>query len=724
MKKLKYKIRGLDCANEVSALRKTVGVLPGVKELDFDILNAKMLVTLDISLTKEKDIFKAVKKAGLEAALWVDSCSCSSCASGDKPWTREGVLISCILGGLFLLAGFIAHGIIHKSFIHALVAGEGELNHRFPLATIILYTASMVSSFWFIAPKAFNSLRNLRLDMNFLMVIAVVGAVLIGEWFEATVVIFLFAIAGFLEAWSVARARKAIGSLVGLTPQKARYICPHHGDIEEKPIEDVPVGVTVLVKPGEKIPLDGIITKGSTFINQAPITGESAPVSKKSGDEVYAGTINEDGAFEFKVTRTSENTTLARIIRMVEEGQARRAPTEKWIEKFARYYTPAVIFLAFVFFAILFFLGFSAADALYRSLVILVISCPCALVISTPVSIVAGITSAARNGVLVKGGVYLEFPASIRAVAMDKTGTLTYGRPSLRKIKAFEDCSERDILRRSASLEFHSEHPLAGAILLKAKEENIDFTPAESFSSIKGKGGEGIVDGKPLWIGSYRLAEEREAPVPHKVKLEVEKLQKEGHTIVLIGHDSRICGIIAISDGIKENALSAVEELKKCGVEKLFMLTGDNYGTAKAVASSTGIDDFKADLLPEDKVSFVKSLVSEFKHVAMVGDGVNDAPAMAAAGAGIAMGAMGTDAAIESSDIVLMSDDLLKLPWLVKHSKKTLDIIKQNIIFALGLKVIFMALALMGLATLWMAIAADMGASLLVIFNGLRLLRY
>jgi len=715
-------VRGLDCANEVSALRKTVGILPGVKELDFDILKGKMILSLDTGLTGEKEIFGAVKKAGLEASHWVDKCTCSACVTGEKPWIKQGVFLACLLGGFFLFAGFLSHGIIHKSFLHALVAGEAGIKHSYPLAAIIFYVFSMVSSAWYITPKALVSVKNLRMDMNFLMLLSVAGAVIIGEWFEGTVVIFLFSLARLLESWSVGRARRAIGALMEITPTKARYICPHHGDIEEKPIEEVPAGVTVIVKPGEKIPLDGIITKGSTSINQSPITGESLPVSKKIGDEVYGGTINEEGSFEFRVTKTAENTTLSRIIRMVEDAQSRRAPTEQWIEKFARYYTPLMILLALVFFLfLLFFSGLTWSESLYRALVILVISCPCALVISTPVSIVAGLASAARSGILIKGGVYLEIPASLKAIALDKTGTLTYGRPVVQEVLPYHGHSAQDIIKRAASLEYHSEHPLGRAILDKAKKDEIKFVPAEDFSSFKGKGARGYIDGNFCWIGSFRFAKEMGEVSPEISSL-AKKLQEEGNTVVFLGKEKKVCAIITLRDGIRENVISVLEELKNLGIEKIFMLTGDNYGTAKSVASALGLEDFKGELLPEDKVSFIENLVSKFKQVAMVGDGVNDAPAMAASSAGIAMGAMGTDAAIETSHIVLMTDDLSRLPWLIRHSKKTLFIIKENIIFATATKFLFMILAFLGMATLWMAIAADMGASLLVIFNGLRLL--
>jgi len=679
-----------------------------------------MTVTADPDAVSEEDITAAVHKAGLEALPWDEAVSAHE---EEGFWQRRGRLVMCVAGGILLAAGFASHAIIHGSLFDAFAAGEGVEEHAFPLVSILLYVGAILLSAWYVIPKAVAAARALRPDMNVLMVIAVCGAMAIGEWFEAATVTFLFAVALLLESWSVGRARRAIGALLDLSPTKARYICPHEGDIEEKPVEDVPVGVTALVRPGEKIPLDGTITKGSTSINQAPITGESNPVPKEVGDEIFAGTINNEGAFEFEVTKPANDTTLARIIRMVEEAQSRRARSEQWVEKFARYYTPAMIALAVVIAVVppLAF-GWLWSAWFYRALVILVIACPCALVISTPVSIVAGLTAAVRQGVLIKGGVYLETPTHLDAIALDKTGTLTYGRPEVQEVVPFEGHTPEELLAKAAALESLSEHPLARAILLKAENDGVQFAPAEDFQAIQGKGAEARIDGRPFWIGSHRLMHEKggEAPEIHE---KAEELEDAGHSVVVVGNDKHVCGLISVADGVRPQAAATVSAMKAAGIKRVVMLTGDNEGTARAVAEATGVDEFKAELLPEDKVNTVESLVKELEHVAMIGDGVNDAPALAAATLGIAMGAAGTDAAIETADIALMSDDLSRLPWLIRHSRRTLGIIKQNIWFALGLKVVFMALAVVGWATLWMAIAADTGASLLVIFNGLRLLR-
>jgi Cd2+/Zn2+-exporting ATPase len=711
------KIVGMDCAEEVAVLKREIGPLAGGEgNLSFDILNAKMTITspgnIDLSAVSQ-----TVAKTGMKAIPWTEYCASRSCPGEDKFWRKKGRLAMSASSGVLLTAGLICQTLQGGSIWSTLVgnAGEGTFS-------VIFYLGAAITGGWFIIPKAFHSARRLRPDMNLLMTVAAIGAMLLGEWFEAATVTFLFSLALLLESWSVGRARRAIGDLIDLSPSIARTICPHHGDIEEKPVEQVPVGAIVVVRPGEKIPLDGKITKGTSSINQSPITGESAPVHKKAGDEVFAGTINNEGAIEFRVTKVADDTTLARIIHMVEEAQSRRAPSEQWVEKFARYYTPAMMALA-LFMAVFPPLVFDGEWGrwIYEALVVLVIACPCALVISTPVSIVAGLTSAANAGVLIKGGAFLEAPAHIQAIALDKTGTLTYGQSEVQRIVPLSGHTTSELLERAAALELYSEHPLARAILRKAEQNNIKVPRAENFRALKGRGAEGSINGRLYWVGSHRFLHERGGETPeyhHKA----EELENAGHSVVAIGNDNHVCGLISIADGIRNRAAEVISNLKKAGIKKVVMLTGDNNGTARAVANVTGVDEYQAELLPEDKVKAVEKLVQKYRRVAMVGDGINDAPAMAVSTLGIAMGAVGSDAAIETADIALMSDDLSKLPWLIAHSRHLLRIIKQNIWFALGIKAVFLILAITGMATLWMAIVADMGASLLVIFNSLRLL--
>ncbi len=720
MEKETFKIRGMDCAEEVAILKRELAPLVGGEErLSFDILNGKLTIERsqdDQQGWDSETIRKAVAATGMQAIPWKEYCSTGTCPVEESLWERRGRTLMVTASGVSLTLGYIFQAIRERSLLGPL-SGETEIG----LISILLYSLTAVTGGWFIVPKAFFALRKLRPDMNLLMTIAAIGAIGIGEWFEAATVTFLFALALLLESWSVGRARRAIGALMDLSPTRARIMTSGNGRIEEVSVQEVPVGAVAVVRPGEKVPLDGIIVSGSSHINQSAITGESIPVGRVVGDEVFAGTINEDGAFEFKVTKRAEDTTLARIIHMVEEAQSRRAPSEQWVQKFARYYTPAMMGVAlFIALVIPLFAG-DWGKWFYEALVVLVIACPCALVISTPVSIVAGLTSAARAGVLIKGGVHLEAPAQLQAIAFDKTGTLTDGKPEVQQVVPLSGHTGEELLSRAAALEAMSEHPLAKAIMRRAENEQVSINGVANFRSVRGKGAEGDIQGRPFWIGSHRLMHERGGETP-EFHQKAEELEDAGHSVVAVGNENHVCGLISISDSMRTDLKKVIESLKASGIKRTVMLTGDNEGTARAVAEAVGIDEFRAELLPEDKVAAVEELVEKYERVAMVGDGVNDAPAMARASVSIAMGAAGSDAAIETADIALMSDDLSKIPWLIKHSRRVLRTIKSNIWFALGTKAVFLALALLGLATLWMAIAADMGASLLVIANSLRLL--
>ncbi len=717
-----FKIIGMDCAEESTILKRELGPLLGGEEcLEFDLINGKMVVNLPHDSTEEKEIIQRVRTTGMQAIPWEQHRTHSKSSGASTFMGRHGRALMCSLSGLTLIFGFALHALPHG--VADAFASGGRTAHQFPVSAVILYLISLTTGAWYVLPKALYSMRSLRPDMNLLMIIAVVGAVAIGEWFEAAVVAFLFSLALLLEAWSIGRARRAINSLMDLSPPKARIIDSESGNIEEKLVGNVSIGAVVIVRPGEKIPLDGTITKGETNVNQAPITGESKPIHKTIGDDVFAGTINNEGAIEFKVAKEASDTTLARIIKMVEQAQSRRARSEQWVEKFARYYTPAMIALALVV-AVCppVMIDGNWGKWIYQALVILVIACPCALVISTPVSIVAGLTAAARNGVLIKGGVFLEEASRLKAIVLDKTGTITRAQPVVQILIPLNEHSEEQLLEIAAAIEFHSEHQLAKAVLKRARADGLTVTPADNYTMLAGKGGEATIDGRPFWIGSHRLMHEKNLETGD-VHHTAEKLEQDGFSVVALGNDRHVCGLIAIADEIRDEAKDCIHDLKKTGIHEIIMLTGDNEGTARTVAKATGIDSYSSELLPEDKMERVKALVARYQHVAMVGDGINDAPSMATATLGIAMGSAGTDAAIETADIALMSDDLSKLPWLVKHSRRTLRTIKCNIVFSLMIKAVFMILAVFGLATLWAAIAADMGASLLVTFNGLRLLR-
>lgn len=708
-----FKIQGMDCAEEIDVLRKELGALPGVENLSFDILHAKMTVRYAPQTLRPEDLIVAVGRTGMTALPWREEER--TAAVSLRRWTQPRELLT-VASGIALGSGFIVH--VLSAGLRAAIA-EGV---AVPLVAKALYLAAAICGVWFVLPKAWLALRRLRPDMNLLMAIAVIGAVAIGEWFEAATVAFLFALSLVLESWSVARARRAVAALIALSPPKARIVCPKDHCEELVDVAKVAVGTRVIVKPGEKFPLDGTISKGSTTVDQSPITGESMPVSKEVGSAVYAGTINRFGAVEFVSTKPAGDTTLARIIRMVGEAQSRRASSEQWVDTFARYYTPIVMALAVIVAVVPpLLLSGSWSQWFYQALVLLVIACPCALVISTPVSIVSALTSAARHGVLVKGGLYVEVPSRLRAIALDKTGTLTEGKPAVVRVLPWSGHTERELLEIAAAIEARSEHPLAHAIITHAASQGITPKPAADFQALKGKGATAVLNGQAVWIGSHRYLEERaqEDPQMHDT---LEELAQSDTSAVVVGKDHHVCGVIAVADRIRPQSRAAVTALREAGIRHIVMLTGDNQGTAEAIARQTGVDEVRAELLPEDKVKAVEELVARHGAVAMVGDGVNDAPAMARATLGVAMGAVGTDAAIETADIALMSDDLSRLPWLVRHSRRTLAIVRHNIALSLSVKALFVGLTLAGHASLWAAIAADMGVSLLVVANALRLL--
>ncbi len=715
-----FKVQGLDCAEEVAALRQAVGpVVGGEDRLAFDVLNGRMMVLEDAERVSAEEIRKAVSKTGMSTVEWRADDEESKRASERHQRAQSWFTT---LSGISLFAGVALHVWLAGGFAEALRLFAGHDGQAMPLPEAVAYAFAIGFGARYVVVKAWYAALALRPDMNLLMVIAVAGAVGIGEWFEAAAISFLFALSLLLESWSVGRARRAIAELLDLAPPIVRLKLDT-GEEREVPATEAPVGSRFIVNPGERIALDGRIVSGVSAVNQAPITGESVPVSKEPGAEIFAGTINGEGALEVESTKVAEDTTLARIIRLVEEAHGRRARAEQWVEKFARVYTPAVIVLAIAVFLLppLLF-GGAWDDWFYRALVLLVIACPCALVISTPVSIVSALAASARQGVLVKGGTYIEQPAHLKAIAFDKTGTLTRGEPAVVGVIPLNGHSERELLQRAAALEARSTHPLAQAILDYAGQIDVDAKPAEGAQVLPGKGVTGRFRDEEFWLGSHRYLLERGQETP-EVSERAEALEREGRTVVVIGNETHVCGLIAVADTVRPGARGVIEALRERGIAHLIMLTGDNRATGEAIAREVGIDEVQAELLPEDKVATVEALVAKYGTVAMVGDGVNDAPAMARASFGIAMGAMGSDAAIETADIALMTDDLAKLPWLVGHSRRTLAIIRENIVFSLGVKVVFVVLTFAGFATLWGAIAADVGASLLVVANALRLLR-
>lgn len=685
------KIKGLDCAEEVAILKREVGPLVGGEaHLAFNILGGQMTILATAPSADLDTIVKAIRKTGMDA----------------EPLTKERPTRSSNSRRALLTA---------TSAVLTIAAVLANSNR-------ILFSFAILAGVYLVLPKAWFSLRRLRPDMNLLMTIAVIGAVAIGEWLEGATVACLFALSLTLESWSVSRARRAIEKLLDLAPPTVRILDAEGRTTEVAPAA-VTLGTTFLVRPGERVPLDGEVTKGTSDIDQSPITGESIAVLKQPGSVVYAGTVNTTGTLEIRSTRMSEDTTLAHIIRMVGEAQQRRAPSEQWVDRFAQVYTPAVLVIALLVFLIpTLALGQPATHWLYQALVLLVIACPCALVISTPVSIVAALAAAARNGVLVKGGIHMETPARLKAIAFDKTGTLTRGRPAVAEVITLSGHTEHELLERAAAMEAHSDHPLARAITEHCTAKGIQPLPAEAFTIIPGKGATGHWNGKEYWLGSHRFLEERGQETP-EVHEQLEALSRTGHTVVVIGNDHHVCGYLALADTIRPEAKFTIAKLRALGIDHIAMLSGDNQGTAEAIGKQAGITEVHAELLPAGKVQAISTLVEQHKTVAMVGDGVNDAPALSLASIGIAMGAAGSDTAMEAADIALMSEDLSRLPWLVTHSRRMLGIIRANIVLSLAVKAAFVLLTISGHSSLWAAIAADMGMSLLVIFNALRLLR-
>lgn len=576
-------------------------------------------------------------------------------------------------------------------------------------------------------PAAWKALLSRRLDMNVLMTVAVAGAWIIGEHGEAAAVVFLFSLSELLESWAATRARRAVQALMELSPPTA-IVIGSDGTERETAVVDIAIGTEIRIRSGSRVPLDGEVISGNSSVDQAPISGESVPVEKSPGDPVFAGTVNQEGSLTVRVTKTAGDSTLARIIQLVGEAEEQKPPTQRWVDRFASIYTPLVFTIA-IMIAIIppLLMGQAWSPWIYRSLVLLVIACPCALVIATPVSIVSGLTALARRGVLVKGGIYLEAVGKLQALAVDKTGTITQGKPEVVGIFPLGNLAVDEILRRAAEINTHSEHPLAMAIVTAARTRNVAFDSAAEYVSITGQGAQATVDGHPHFIGNHKMAHEAGVCSP-EIEAILSGIEAKGQSLAVLGHlphgdcKGEVLGIIAIADTLRPEVIEALRKIHEAGVQKVIMLSGDNQRTASAIAKQAGIDEAIGDLMPDQKVDHVKKLVAQYTHVGMIGDGVNDAPALAIASVGFAMGAIGSDTAIETADIALMKDDLTKVAEAILVGKRALRIIRFNVTFALAVKALFIILAFAGTAGLWLAILADTGATLLVILNSLRLL--
>ncbi|CAE6794611.1 heavy metal translocating P-type ATPase [Paraburkholderia aspalathi] len=694
------RIMQMDCPTEEALIRKKFSRMPSVRSMDFNLM--QRVLTVVHAPDALETILAAIRSLDFTPELADANPDAAAAApqAPSKPWWP------------LVLAGIAAVGSEAASWLGApvwLAAG---------LALLAIVSCGLTTY-----KKGWVAIRNGNLNINALMSIAVTGALILQQWPEAAMVMVLFTIAELIEAKSLDRARNAIQGLMQLTPEQAS-VQQADGSWRLMDLKAIALGAVVRVKPGERIALDGEIVAGRSSVDQAPITGESLPVDKTVGDAVFAGTINQAGSFDYRVTAAASNTTLARIIHAVEEAQGTKAPTQRFVDQFARVYTP-IVFVAALAVAVLppLLFGGQWHEWIYKALVMLVIACPCALVISTPVTIVSGLAAAARKGILIKGGAYLEQGRKLSRLALDKTGTITHGKPVQTEFEILADVDVARCRTLAASLAGRSDHPVSMAIAAAAKSDSIASTSAtvKAFEALAGRGVRGDIDGLPYWLGNHRLVEEL-GRCSASLEARLDALEGQGKTVVMLVDAERVLALFAVADTVKDTSRAAIAELQRLGV-RAAMLTGDNPHTAAAIAQQVGIDEARGNQLPEDKLSAVAQWSQEGATVGMVGDGINDAPALARADIGFAMGAMGTDTAIETADVALMDDDLRKIPQFIRLSKATHSVLVQNITLALGIKSVFLVLTMMGLGTMWMAVFADVGASLLVVANGLRLLR-
>ncbi|WP_418133069.1 heavy metal translocating P-type ATPase [Variovorax sp. 375MFSha3.1] len=702
---LLFRIPTMDCAVEESEIRRALEPIAGVKALRFRLGERTMAITTDDGVLPEA--LAAIRKAGFKPEPLN--------APGAQAAPAAPAKIAGMSAGLARLVAALVLAIAAESISFMGLEGRGFMVFEMALALGAIGLAGLDTY-----KKGFAALVRGRLNINALMAVAVTGAFIIGQWPEAAMVMALYAIAELIEARAVDRARNAIQSLLALAPEQAE-VKQADGSWKTVMASEVPLQAIARIRPGGRVPLDGIVTEGSSAIDQAPVTGESIPVDKTIGDQVFAGTINQTAALEFRVTAVAANTTLARIIHAVEEAQGSRAPTQRFVDRFAAIYTPTVFVLALAI-AVLtpFFMDWTWLQAIYKALVLLVIACPCALVISTPVTVVSALASAARRGILIKGGTYLEEARKLKAVALDKTGTITEGKPKLVESSLIGESSgnEAAVFAVAASIAGRSDHPVSKAIAegLKGPQGEV-----ADFTALPGRGVQAAHAGQVYVLGNHRLIEERGLCTP-SLEAELERHEEAGRTVTLLASDKAVLALFAVADTIKESSQAAVAELRALGVVPV-MLTGDNTATARTIGAHAGIEDVRGNLLPEEKLDAVKAMQQRYGAAAMTGDGINDAPALAQADIGFAMGGAGTDTAMEAADVVIMNDDLRRIPETIRLSRRAHSVLWQNITLALGIKAVFFVLAVFGSATMWMAVFADMGASLLVVANGLRLMR-
>ncbi len=720
---LVFRIPTMDCAAEEGEIRHALAQLPGLRSLSFQ-LGARTLA-IDAPAKSIPPALEAIRKAGFKPVPASEAVGDAVSDDGHGHGGHGGHGHRHDHHGHNRFA--LPEGLPRYALALALALGAESVSFFAPHGPIfsglgmVLAAAAIGLAGFSTYVKGLAALRTLRLNINALMTVAVTGAFLIGQWPEAAMVMALYAIAELIEARAVDRARNAIKGLLDMTPEEAE-VKQADGAWAERLVKAVAIGATVRVKPGARVPLDGVIALGSTSVDQSPVTGESIPVDKEVGDPVFAGTINTTGMVEITVSAAANATLLARIIHAVEQAQGSRAPTQQFVDRFASIYTPAVFALALAVCLLApWLMDWTWMQAMYKALVLLVIACPCALVISTPVTVVSGLAAAARRGILIKGGVHLEGARKIKAIALDKTGTITMGKPTLVATEVLTSDHEKpQVLQWAADLAGHSDHPVSKAIAQGLGVQG--NAQLQGFKALPGRGIEAKADGLSLILGNHRLIEDRGLCRP-QIELRLAEHEAQGRTVTMLASSAQVLAIFAVADTIKESSRQAIAELHALGVAST-MLTGDNAATAAAIAKEAGIEDARGNLLPEDKLAAIEDLQKKYGYVAMTGDGINDAPALARADIGFAMGGAGTDTAMEAADVVIMNDDLRRIPEAIRLSRKTQAILWQNIALALGIKAVFLVLALFNGATMWMAVFADMGASLLVVFNGLRVLRF
>lgn len=716
MPRLVFQVRGLDCAEEVRTLKLALSPLVPENTLQFDLLSGRLMIDAEGFAPEVPAILRAIQRTGMRARLVEDGAPVQEPVHGGWGLEQQSIASGLLLFTLALLLQFL----FSRMALGALLAAW-RMEFLLLLPGLLFVAAPLVASAYLL-PRALRAVRALRADMHLLVSIAVLGALLLGEQGEAFLVAILFAASLWLEQWSVRRAGHAINALLDLAPAEARVLDdPGTADAGRLlPVQEVKIGTLLRVLPGERVPIDGQVERGETSMDQSPLTGESRPVPKQPGDSVIAGTINIEASFDYRTTTTAQDSTPARILKMVSEAHGRKAEAERWIDAFAARYTPAMVLCALLVGVLRSALGAPWQESVNLSLTVLLIGCPCALVISTPVTLVAAIASCARHGVLVKGGRFLEALTQVRVFAFDKTGTLSEGRPKVNGVYPVAHRTAQEVLTIAAAIEQHAAHPVARAI--REAAAGLPLPRVESGKSIAGRGATGSVDGAFCWAGNARMLESVGFGLSEaKARLELDDDAAGG--IVYVGREQELLGAIKIEDAMRQVAPMALALLRANGIKKIVLLSGDHTAPVAQLAWAAGVDLWRANLLPEDKAKEIEFLAKELGPVAMVGDGVNDAPALAAASVGVAMGAAGSDAALESADVALMTDDLLRLPWLMQQARRTMGIIRQNVFIALVLKVAVFLLALAGVSQLWMAIAADMGAALIVISNGMRLLR-